>query len=96
MTKGTTVVGVRVGPGELARLDALAKQRSCSRSEAVRLVLDYGLPLASHGFKVDLTRLLFILEHLGASIDVIMAREHADIYPRLEGLVNKRMEQFHA
>jgi hypothetical protein len=62
----------------------------------LRFAMRFGAPLVTHGFKVDLTRLLFILEHLGASIDIIMSREHADVYEHLEALANKRMEQFHA
>jgi hypothetical protein len=78
------------------KLSALAKQRKCSRSEALRSVVELGLPLASHGFNVNVTRLLFILEHLAASVDVIMAREHGDVCEALETIANERMEQFHA
>jgi len=89
-------LALRLSPAELKDIDRLAEARGCSRSDAARLAMRFGAPLATHGFKVDLTRLLFILEHLGASIDVIMSRDHADVYEALETLANKRMEQYHA
>jgi hypothetical protein len=90
------LLSVRMPADEIAAVDRIAAQRGCSRSDAARLAIRFGAPMVEHGFKIDLTRLLFILEHLGASIDVIMARDHADVYEHLTPLANKRMEQFHA
>ena len=94
--KTNPYLGFRLTAEEMDAVDRLAKSRGCSRSDAARLALRFGVPMVEHGFRVDLTRILYILEHLGASIDVIMAREHADVYEQLGMLANKRMEDFHA
>lgn len=96
MRKDTTVVGVRLGPDDLAILDKLSADRRCSRSEALRQVIGLGLPLSAQGFKFNLERILFILEHVGASVDVIMAREHGDVQENLVALASERTDQFHA
>lgn len=92
----SNVVSARLRAEQLTELAALAETRNCSRNEAIRIALAVGLPLANQGFTFNVARLLFILEHLGASIDVIMSREHADVYEHLETLAAKRMEEFHA
>jgi hypothetical protein len=96
MTKTFEILTVRVSAETSVALDALAKTREISRAEAARLALSYGVNLAAHGFSINITRVLFILEHLGASVDVIMEREHSDVHKLLETLATKRMEQFHA
>ena len=91
-----TKISVRLRPGEIAALDKLAKARALSRSDVMRAVVATGLPLVAQGFKFNLERILFILEHVGASVDVIMAREHGDVYEHLVALASERMDQFHA
>ncbi len=89
-------VGFRLGAGELAALDSLATEQSCSRSEAARSALRLGLPLARAGHSIDIHRLVLLLEYMQASIDVIINREHADAADQLVELAQQRMEQFHA
>jgi len=89
-------VGFRLAAEELTSLDDLAKLNGCSRSEAARLALRLGLKFARKGTSVDIHRMALLLEHVQASIDVIINREHADAADQLIALAQQRMEEFHA
>ena len=89
-------VGFRLSSQAVATLDSFAKERGCSRSEASRLVLHFGLPLAvaSHSFNVS--RVLLILEQLSASMDLIVTREHPDYAEKIIDIAQERVEVHHA
>lgn len=91
-----TKISVKLRPHEIAALDKLAKARAWSRSEALRAAFATGLPFVAQGFKFNLERILFILEHVGASVDAIMAQEHGDVQENLVALASERTDQFHA
>lgn len=96
MNREFEVLTVRLGPDASAAINALAEQRKVSRAEAARLALTYGVPLARQGLNINIERVLVILEFIGAGIDVIMSREHADVSQHLEALASQRVDQFHA
>ena len=89
-------LALRLSSVELEAIDHLAEKRGCSRSEAARLALTIGVPLATSGLSLDLRRIAILLEYTQAGIDVIVSREHADIADKLEALAIERVEQFHA
>ena len=89
-------LALRVSPVELEAIDRLAEKRGCSRSEAARLALMIGTPLALSGLNLDLRRPAVLLEYTQAGIDVILTREHADLADKLEAIAVQRVEQFHA
>jgi NADH:ubiquinone oxidoreductase subunit D len=95
MTKNP-FLALRLSPAEFEALDRLAEKRCCSRSEAARLALTIGVPLATSGLSLDLRRIAILLEYTQAGIDVIISREHADFADSLETLAIQRVEQFHA
>ncbi|WP_157668316.1 hypothetical protein [Croceicoccus marinus] len=92
----TAFIGLRVCTDDLAQIDALAAKHGCSRAEAARNVLRLGLPLAQKGHSIDLQRMILLIEHMQASIDVIIHREHADAAEQLVTIAQERMAQFHA
>jgi hypothetical protein len=92
----TTVVTVRLAPDEVAAADALARARGCSRSEAIRFALSFGVPLARQGVALNLPRIALLLEYIQAGVDLIVSREHADFADRLEAIALGRVEEFHA
>lgn len=96
MSLETTVVGVRLAPDEIAAVEALAAERHCSKSEAVRLALGFGLPLARRGVSLNIARIALLLEYIQAGIDLIVSREHADFADQLEPIALRRVEEFHA
>lgn len=89
-------INLRCNPQELALIDALAKQRGCTRSEAVRIAIRAGADPAITGLAVDLRRLILLVEYTQAAVDIIVHREHADVAPEIEAIANERMEEFHA
>lgn len=94
--QNTTVVTVRLAPDEVQAADALASSRGCSRSEAIRLALSFGIPLARQGVTLNLPRFALLLEYIQAGVDLIVSREHADFADRLEAIALSRVDEFHA
>ena len=90
------MVGVRLAPEEIAEIEALAAERRCSKSEAIRLALGFGLPLARRGVALNLPRIALLLEYIQAGVDLIVSREHADFADNLETIAHRRVEEFHA
>ncbi|MGB3472114.1 MAG: ribbon-helix-helix protein, CopG family [Erythrobacter sp.] len=96
MSQKKNLVGVRCDDVELALIDALAKQRNCSRNEAVRIAIRAGAKGALTGYSIDPQRLTLLLEYTQAAIDIIVHREHADVAGELKTIAEERMEAFHA
>ncbi|WP_176472970.1 ribbon-helix-helix protein, CopG family [Sphingomonas lenta] len=88
-------VGVRLPRAQLAQVDELAKDHGCSRSEALRLVIHYGLPMARLGTSLNIARFAVALEYAMAACSVIISREHADVLERVEDTVRGRLDEFH-
>lgn len=96
MSLENPVVGVRLARDELAAIEALAAERRCTKSEAIRLALSFGVPLARQGVALNLPRIALLLEYIQAGVDLIVSREHADFADKLEGIALGRVEEFHA
>lgn len=96
MSPETTVVAVRLTHEEVAEIEQVAIGRGCSKSDAIRLALTFGLPLARQGVTLNLSRIVLLLEYIQAGVDLIVTREHADFADRLEGIALDRVEEFHA
>lgn len=96
MSLENVVVGVRLAPDELSAVEALAAERRCSRSEAIRLALGFGVPLARRGVTLNLARITLLLEYIQAGVDLIVSREHADFADQIEAIALRRVEEFHA
>lgn len=58
------IVSVRLHADLLQLLDAVATQRSCDRSDALRFVIQVGAPLINKALNVNIERLLTGLEIL--------------------------------
>lgn len=68
-------VSVRLSPGELDRIKAIASERSCSQSDALRYVLSQGFETVESGIRLDPARTGFVLEFVRLALeDVVMAR----------------------
>ncbi len=89
-------LGFRLSEADLAAIDTLAGKRGCSRSEAARLALMIGLPLASSGIVLNMERVALLLEYTQACVDLIVTREHADYADRIEAIARQRVADFHA
>jgi hypothetical protein len=90
------VVGVRLPPDEFEQLERLMEARGCSKSEAMRLALSFGIPLALQATGVNVRRFATALEFLVASMGIIIRREHPDHEAEVRELVLERLEEFHA
>lgn len=89
------VVGVRISPNDLAAVDALAAARGCSRSEALRLALSYGIKLAGAATSVNVRRYAAVLEFLTAAVGTIIQKEYPDELEFILDAVDQRLEEFH-
>lgn len=92
----TTVVGARITKRDAALLDALAKERGCDRSEAIRIALSLGLPLASSDTKLNHRRNASLLEFTAAGIGIIIRQHHPDHEDDLKTMVQERVARYHA
>ncbi|AYO75784.1 MAG: ribbon-helix-helix protein, CopG family [Cupriavidus sp.] len=94
MSKST--IAFRLLPSELAALDQIAAKRGCSRSEAARYALMFGIRFAEADHSFNITRAVLVLEYMQAAIDVIITRDHGDVVPQLLAAAKQRLETFHA
>lgn len=87
---------VRLNPSETEQLERLMKARDCSKAEAMRIALSYGVPLALSATGVNVRRFATAVEFLVASMGIIIRREHPDHEAEVRELVLERLEEFHA
>ena len=71
-------VGVTLSPSTIEKMDRLAKARGVSRSEAIRISADVGLPLLEAGIALDAERALTILEHTQLALSLIVERMYPE------------------
>lgn len=90
------IISVRFSPSEVEALEAIASRRNCSRSEAARIAINYGLPLANAGHSFNVTRTVLLLEYMQAAIDVIITRDHGDVVGELLEAAKQRLAIYHA
>ena len=86
---------MRFSRGEREALDALARKCDCSRSEAIRIALMFGIPLAQNDTMVNFRRYAQLLEFMVASLGVIILRDHPDYEEEIKDLVVERLEEYH-
>ena len=87
---------VRFTRAEIRVIEALAASRGCSRSEAVRIAIRLGAPLAKDGFSINFTRVAEVLEQVGAGLALIIKRDHPDFAEMIDRLTDERLGQYHA
>ena len=96
MTDKTKQLSVRLRMSDLAVIDGVAEKRGCTRAEAARIALLFGIPMLSHGHSLNITRVAILLEYIQAGLDVIISREHTDVADQLLDIAMERVSQFHA
>lgn len=95
MTDRFRQLTLRLNDSEWRTLDQACTALGRTRSEVARAALANGLPLVRAGHSIDLRRLITLIEHTQACIDVIINREHADAATQLIELALQRVEEFH-
>jgi len=65
-------LGVSLSDSQIARIEALAKQRGVSRAEFVRQLVDVALPLAEDVKGVDYKRLALLIEFLNLAVQELL------------------------
>lgn len=76
----------------VSQVDELAKVRGVSRSEAIRISVDLGLPLLRLGLALNTQRAITILEHTQLALTTIISREYPELGDDLiaEAVLNVR------
>lgn len=95
MSPKNPFVAFRLTSDEMAALDAFASIQKCSRSDAARTAIAYGLPLAQNGNTINILRLAMCIERMQAMLDMIIHREHPDAVSRLEEISRERVVTYH-
>ena len=75
MGKNIHGIGVGLSAPALSELDAFAREKGVSRSEAARVAIAIGLPMLRLGIAIDGQRALTILEHTQLALSLIVERE---------------------
>ena len=70
-----STIAFRLSSEEIAALDRVAAKRSCSRSEAARTALMFGIRFAEAEHTFNITRAVLVLEYMQAAIDVMLGVE---------------------
>jgi len=91
-----STIAFRLSSDEIAALDKIASKRQCSRSEAARMAMMFGVRFAEAEHSFNITRAVLVLEYMQAAIDVIIARDHGDVVPQLKAAAKERLATFHA
>ena len=91
-----STIAFRLSSEEIAALDRVAAKRSCSRSEAARTALMFGIRFAEAEHTFNITSAVLVLEYMQAAIDVIITRDHGDVVPQLREAAKERLATFHA
>ena len=91
-----STIAFRLSSEEIAALDRVAAKRSCSRSEAARTALMFGIRFAEAEHTFNITRAVLVLEYMQAAIDVIITRDHGAVVPQLREAAKERLATFHA
>ena len=91
-----STIAFRFSSEEIAALDRVAAKRSCSRFEAARTALMFGIRFAEAEHTFNITRAVLVLEYMQAAIDVIITRDHGDVVPQLREAAKERLATFHA
>ena len=88
-------VGVTLNPQVIEKIDELAKLRGVSRSEAIRISVDIGLPLLNLGIALNAERALTILEHTQLALSLLVERQYPDDVPQLVNMALNNVREYH-
>jgi metal-responsive CopG/Arc/MetJ family transcriptional regulator len=69
-------VGVTLSPRMIDVVDQLAASRGVSRSEAIRIALEVGIPLLKAGLSLNAERAVTILEHTQLALSLIVQEQY--------------------
>ncbi len=89
-------VGVTLGPHIVDQIDELAKARGVSRSEAIRISVDIGLPLLKLGKALNTERALTILEHTQLALSFLVERQYPEDVNELINQALSNVREYHA
>jgi len=89
-------VGVTLNPHIVDQIDELAKARGVSRSEAIRISVDIGLPLLKLGMALNTERALTILEHTQLALSLLVERQYPEDVNELINQALSNVREYHA
>lgn len=89
-------VGVTLSPQMVAKLDHLASSRGVSRSEAIRVSLELGVPLLNLGIALNGQRALTILEHTQLALSLLVERQYPEDSEELVRAAMRNVREHHA
>ncbi|KEO90492.1 hypothetical protein EH31_10415 [Erythrobacter longus] len=89
-------VGVTLSPHIVDQIDELAKARGVSRSEAIRISVDIGLPLLKLGMALNTERALTILEHTQLALSLLVERQYPEDVNELINQALSNVREYHA
>ncbi|MEL7196745.1 MAG: ribbon-helix-helix domain-containing protein [Pseudomonadota bacterium] len=89
-------VGVTLSPHTVDQIDELAKARGVSRSEAIRISVDIGLPLLKLGMALNTERALTILEHTQLALSLLVERQYPEDVNELINQALSNVREYHA
>ena len=89
-------VGVTLSPQMVEKLDHLATSRGVSRSEAIRVSLELGVPLLHLGIAINGERALTILEHTQLALSLLVERQYPEDSDELILAAMRNVREHHA
>ncbi|RIV84229.1 ribbon-helix-helix protein, CopG family [Aurantiacibacter zhengii] len=89
-------VGVTLSPQMVGKLDHLANVRGVSRSEAIRVSLELGVPLLNLGIALNGQRALTILEHTQLALSLLVERQYPEDSDELIRAAMRNVREHHA
>ncbi|MBN06093.1 CopG family transcriptional regulator [Ponticaulis sp.] len=89
-------VGVTLSPQMVDKLDHLASSRGVSRSEAIRVSLELGVPLLHLGIAINGQRALTILEHTQLALSLLVQKQYPEDSDELIEIAMRNVREHHA
>ncbi|MEO1489466.1 MAG: ribbon-helix-helix domain-containing protein, partial [Pseudomonadota bacterium] len=96
MGKNFQSVGVTLSPRIIDQVDRLAEARGVSRSEAIRISVDVGIPLLQLGLALNTERALTILEHTQLALSLLVERQYPEDVNELINQALANVRDYHA
>ena len=95
MGKNIHGIGVGLSAPSLAELDAFAKEKGVSRSEAARVAIAVGLPMLRLGIAINGQRALTILEHTQLALSFLVERQYPEDSDELVRAAMRNVREYH-
>ena len=77
-------------------VDQLAASRGVSRSEAIRIALEVGIPLLKAGLSLNAERAVTILEHTQLALSLLVERQYPEDVNELIDMALRNVREYHA